>query len=396
MLTCGVQDSGVVSPCMITCRSFRLDLRAITVALVSPLGFGCAATSGFTNGQYANPLYGYEYDHARGPLSRGEWKLDNYQLDAEGNPSAPKRGETSQVVVDADGDGDFESTGKHPDPDLRYVNLDDDGVIAIRTIPVSADLSQKNLKILLDRWVNSLSGEGSMSVYDQRSKTSLTHTKTYSTRIIAEGSGKLSGYDAHYARVEIANVEQLKLNPSHRDAIILVVLSRSDYAWKPNSDVLLPVYVLATYKNHPDFFEADVASFEAFLKGIKLTTPKLFPEGLATECKLPDATTHFLVTGSDANTFSVLPLEPLNEAVTDCLNDEGAPLLQMEFAQERPRLLVYRPTRKGDETVIPTLTAPATGETPEPATGETPKPAVAEPPVAAGEPTAAQSASHRL
>lgn len=324
------------------------------MALSSVACGGAAAT--FTGGRYQNGLYGYEYTYENGPLPADEWKLDNYQVGADGKPTSPKKGEDARVVVDADGDGDYESTGRHPDPDVRYVHLKDDGTISMRTIPVSADLSQKDLKLLLERWVDSLSGEGGISVYDQsgRARLTLTRTKTYSTRVIADGAGTLSGYEAHFGLVEIANVDQLKLDPNHREALIEVVLARTDYSWRSSDGALFPVYAFATYRNHPQFFEQHVASFEAFLKDVVLKAPRTLPAKLAALCKVPDTTLH-LHFGGKPELIELASVERLDEGVSKCLTDNGKPLMEAPIPGDQLRLFVHHPIRSGDQTQIPVL-----------------------------------------
>lgn len=336
--------------------------------------FGCrqaATNTPFSAGKYQNTYYGYSYDTNAGPLNEAEWTLDNYQVGPDGVPSSLKHGETAKVQIDANDDGRYESTGSYPSTDLRYVNLKDDGAIAVRTIPVSADLREKDLELLLRRWVDSMSGQDAMTLYIQSQQLRLGGAQTHSSRIVSHAPGKLSGYEAHYARVEVANIEQMKLDPNHREALIDVVLARTDYVWSAAGGALFPVYFFATYRDHPDFFDRHAATFEAFLKQLSLAGPPQLPEKLASLCKMPNVTTHLHFGNKpnkrDSTSFEVTSLEPLDEEIVKCLSERGTPLRKVTLPPERFRLYVHRPTRTGDDTAIPNLNQAAlTGESVEP------------------------------
>lgn len=79
--------------------------------------------------------------------------------------------------------------------------------------------------------------------------------------MLRAGARWKSGYEAHYALVEMANVEQLKLDAKHREALMHVVLDRTDYAWSASEGALFPVYTLVVYRNHPDFFDRHTRTF---------------------------------------------------------------------------------------------------------------------------------------
>jgi len=65
---------------------------------------------------------------------------------------------TSQASFDADGNGVSELSLEKFLYELRFVSLRDDGIIWLRVIPVSADLAEMSLPVLIDAYVDSMSG----------------------------------------------------------------------------------------------------------------------------------------------------------------------------------------------------------------------------------------------
>ncbi len=287
-----------------------------------------------------------------------KWKLDNYQVDQQGRPTEPKRNETTPVVMDLDGDGVFDKAGEHPDPDLRFINLNDDGQVWIRSVPVSSDWAKKDLRILISHWVRSLSGSGQLAVYDQSSGVAVSESRTFSSRITNEASGMVSGYEAQFARVDLSNLEQLKLDPKHRTAVFEIALVRTDYVWSAHQKAAFPVYLLIGYRNHPDYFDGGLDDFHELLQRVDLIPPPALPEQVAKTCSLDNrplnASVEFI---SSTGELKRIRLVQGSNSTGECMAKELAKAQFPPRPSGREAMLVHASARGEAKTVIPDLSS---------------------------------------
>ena len=92
------------------------------------------------------------------------WQVDNYRLDAQGRPVDHKCGEQYRVTrrVDINADGIAERVGEEEAYDLRFISRTHAGVAWVRTAPLSSELAETDLRVLMRLYVESISGTGIM------------------------------------------------------------------------------------------------------------------------------------------------------------------------------------------------------------------------------------------
>jgi hypothetical protein len=233
---------------------------------------GVVSADGYASGRYPLAVRkGYDAPAAAGLMSEG-WKLDNF------NDDEPKGGEAyrTTIRIDANGDGDFEQQEEGPAFELRFVHLRHAGVVWLRTVPVSADLAKKDLRVLTDGYVEALAGGQYESTELDRSSVTTVEKRFASTLLSAEPC-QLATQECEAATIELANVDQLKLDPKYRSNKLMVVITRTPFVYWPRMRRSHhPVYLVAGYSNQPGQFEAGLPDFLGFLQHIDITGSRGF------------------------------------------------------------------------------------------------------------------------
>lgn len=201
------------------------------VAGVSLLWLGACASSGLTDeGSFEHPDLRYRVsaeppDHV-GALLGPDWVLSNYTRDDDGRPSAAKdAGDTwtyrTQVDTDDDGEVDLRETLRRYD--LHYEHIEDDARVWIQTFPVSAMTAGKKLETLAKRYADSLAG----GLYVGGLTPGTVEDARYASRIVSASPTEIDGHEAYQVDIEVANVDQLRLNEDARERLLRVILVRT-------------------------------------------------------------------------------------------------------------------------------------------------------------------------
>ena len=237
----------------------------------APSARGALGPEGFSHNDYAYRVVAQK----DGSFLPESWKLDNYY----GGSGAlkPKAGKEWIVEYSLDSDGDEEADFKVEELiyDLRFEHLEHDGVIFLRTIPISADMKQKKLSVLMERYVEGIAGAG-YEVVTLNSQSQLLVEKRYAAAIVAKSPTKLAGRDAYVALLDVANVDQLKIDPNARKERVELVLLHTDFGYITTSNnqtvksATFPVIMFAGYANKPEEFEAGQKDFHDFLGRIEI------------------------------------------------------------------------------------------------------------------------------
>jgi hypothetical protein len=258
----------------------RVMLGFALSVLCTLVGCGPSATGAFDDKGYQHAKFGYRVDAthasdpeiANGSLLGSNWKLDNFYF-GETNSLVQKSSEQYRTEYDFDTNDDGKSDFSHEDflYDLRFKHLQHDAVIWLRTIPISDDLRDKELRVLMQRYVDEVSGAGFEAV-KLGPTTTLIREKRFGASIVDRGPFKLAGQDAYETTFDVANVDEIAVNPSARRVRVRIVLVRTpfEYAAKPKRNNGLKgakysVLMLAGYANLPEDFATDEKAFQQLL-----------------------------------------------------------------------------------------------------------------------------------
>lgn len=242
-------------------------LAASLLAGCGPQLPGVVSADGYVSGRYALDVRrGYDAPAAAGLMPDG-WKLDNFHEDE------PKRSEAYQTVfhVDADGDGDADWDKTEPAFELRFVHLRHAGVAWLRAVPVSHELAKKDLHVLVLGFVEGLAG-GEYETLELSPGRATTIEKRFASTLLNAEPCRLAAQECEAASIELANVDQLKLDPTYRSHKLMVVLTRTSFAYAPvDGAATFPVYLVAGYSNQPSQFDAGLRDFIGLLQHVEIT-----------------------------------------------------------------------------------------------------------------------------
>ncbi len=248
----------------------------VLLSLLCPaLACGPTAAGAITPDGYEHKKYEYRV----AALSNGElmpegWLLDNFYREAN-QPLKPKNGEAYVAVYDLDleGDGEYETSRQELAYDLRFKHREHDGVIFVRTVPISNDLKDKKLSVLIDRYVDQIAGAG-YEVVTLGAHTKVVVEKRYAAAVVDKRPATLAGNEAYVVTADIANLDRLKVDPEARSERVQVVLLHTDFRYEVGrhspTPVQFPVVMYVGYANQPDEFNAGLPEFHEFLARISV------------------------------------------------------------------------------------------------------------------------------
>jgi hypothetical protein len=238
---------------------------------------GPSATGAFDDRGYQHTTYHYRVDatHAADPqvanenLLGNDWKLDNYYYDST-NSLAQKATEPYRIKYELDINDDGKTDFSQEDffYDLRFKHLKRDALIWLRTVPISTDLKEKELRVLVQRYVDEVSGAGYEAV-KLGPTTTLVREKRFGATVIDRGPFQLAGQDAYETTFDVANVDEVAVNPNARRVRVRVVLVRTpfEYSARPlrGKARKFPVLMVAGYANLAEDFATDEQAFQQLL-----------------------------------------------------------------------------------------------------------------------------------
>jgi hypothetical protein len=248
---------------------------ALACVVLAALSGGCGPKRGgsVTPQGYQHAKYAYSVGALPGgTLMSGEWKLDNFYLKKEKLIEKDAAEYVISYRLDKNGDGEFETQAKQHLFDLRFENLVHDGVIFLRTFPISTDLGQKKLSVLMHDYIEGIAG-GGYEVVQLNSEEEIVIEKRYAASIDSQGPAELAGLPAYVATLSVANTEQLKVDPNARAQRVQLVLLHTRFVYTHGAkghEATFPVLLLAGYANQPDDFDAGLVDFQNLLNRVVL------------------------------------------------------------------------------------------------------------------------------
>jgi hypothetical protein len=246
-----------------------------------PIQSGALTASGFKHEMY--PLEVPSTSSAG--IVGGYWQVDNFYTrnNINNRPTWTAKDGPAYLTsyrIDNDGDGEFESSVRANVYDLRFTHVQHDGVIFLRTVPISQNQQNKRLDVLLHRYVEGIAGAG-YEVTALDDSTVDVVEKRFAATIVREGQATIGALPAYAATIDIKNLDQLRADPSAKGTSVELVLAHTSFSYvarragttQMGAEIApqeFPVLLIAGYSNrHGDFAES-LPEFRAFLSQIRL------------------------------------------------------------------------------------------------------------------------------
>jgi hypothetical protein len=256
----------------ITLRQGGPAISLAASCLLALAASACVKSTGtFTADGFQHTRYPYRVVPGQDGILDREWRLDNFRVGRDGKLQQKSRDDSTSVFqFDTNDDGTVDSRLRAPTYDLRYEHRIRDGVIWLRTFPISATLRQKELRVLMQAYVDQIAGAG----YENVGLDDLEVVeRRFAAEMLERGSANVAGREAYLATVDVANVDQIRLTPSSRATRVRLVMVRSGFFHTDGGRKdkhVFPVLMMACYANLPEDFERDLPSFERFLGEIQI------------------------------------------------------------------------------------------------------------------------------
>lgn len=237
-------------------------------------------TTKFDEWGFIHAEYGYRVVHrdkVNGSVTEGlmddAWLFDNVYAKDQHLLVKQTPEYTTKFEMDGDGDGKTDFTETALLYDLRFKHRSHDAVIFVRSVPISSDLAQKDLRVLVQRYIDEVSGAGYEAV--QIGGVNKVAEQRFAAELRDRGPGTVAGQEAYQATFDVANVDQLRVSPNARRTRVRIVFARTpfmhesvtDAAWKRHQ---FPVLLVAVYANLPEDFVRDSQAFGDLLGRIKI------------------------------------------------------------------------------------------------------------------------------
>lgn len=260
---------------------------------------GPAQRGAFSQRGYSSS-YGYDVPYAAGTrrvLPAG-WQLDNYR---QGRTSLELKDSPEYVTTyefDDNDDGHSDHSMSAAIYALRYKHAVHSGVIWLRDVPMSGDLRRKDLRVLMQSYIDEMSG-ANYEVVRLGDGAGVVRSKEYVATVLSEGPATVAGRPAYIAMIEVTNANQ----PGGRVRQVELVILRAPREELGDSDPKrpgragYPVLMVAGYSNMPMDFAPGLADFHDLLgrltidgqSGLEIGQPAMPPDAPAAPAAVPAA-----------------------------------------------------------------------------------------------------------
>jgi hypothetical protein len=246
-------------------------------------GAGCVSMHGgaFEATGYRS-TYGYELPYERGTqqLLPDDWTLVNYDRTSGGGWT---RKNLSHDLTDYEFDEDDARSEvvQGFTYAVRYEHRVHAGVIWLRDIPLEAKLRSKDLRVLMQTYIDQFAG----AIYEplprsttmwQQQQPQIVVEHRRAAAVLEEGPAVVAGQPAYAATIEVANLDEVRVAPRARTSQIQLVLLRApqDEVYDPGNvrdpPHRHPMLVLAAYSNMPVDFSKGLEDFHRLLRRIAI------------------------------------------------------------------------------------------------------------------------------
>lgn len=200
------------------------------------LSTGCTpASGGLGPTGYEQALVKYKLSYANPTTQKflpEDWALDNFTYVADKRAWKEKTGDQYRAIrlLDEDGDGTISESERTEENvfDLRFVNSRDSAVIWLKVHPMAFRNSKRDLDVMLENYADGLAGAG---LFEQSSLFGLEQNvaRQYTTFVVEKQALAVGPLSAIRGVIEIAEVEKLRLDRSHRDSKAELVFAKVAY-----------------------------------------------------------------------------------------------------------------------------------------------------------------------
>lgn len=246
---------------------------AAGVLAVGLLACGPPATVAFDGYGYKHQKYGYRLLNQSGDkLLPPEWQLDNlYWTPAKKLEQKHTPDYLATFSFDMNGDGATDRDERGFLYDLRFKHTKRDATIWVRTLPISTDLREKDLRVLVQRYVDEVSGAGFEAV-QLGPNSIIIREKRYAASVISRGSFTVAKQEAFETTFDVANVDEVAVSPNARKTRVRIALVRTPFTYpkKQLDKVEFPVLMLVGYANLPEDFAKDEPAFNGVLSHLQI------------------------------------------------------------------------------------------------------------------------------
>ncbi|MBN1770980.1 MAG: hypothetical protein JXB32_06965 [Deltaproteobacteria bacterium] len=248
--------------------------------------FGSACTPSVLGGKLRAD--GYHHNllpiHLRSSSGRAQqyvspdWQLDNFRNEAGDWTQKEGPGYSTDVVVDLRGDRTDARRPQHttqtPVFDVLLKHRRNGAQLWMRTELLPEPYRERTLESLVAAYAEQLSGTAfvGVAVYP----VSVAVSRGYATKIVSSGATKVGDRDAYEAVIEVANLDQLRLDPQSRSLIMHVVFVESGYDLYqsgPRGRARGRAIVVLGYSATPSAYEESHEDFARFRAELVLGSP---------------------------------------------------------------------------------------------------------------------------
>lgn len=205
------------------------------------------------------------------------WTVESHRVTPDGRASEHLRAGKYVHVrrLDLDDDGDRDRVRHVYTYDLRLRHRTTNGMIWVRTFPISPALQSRDLRVLAQNYASSVAGGKGYMVASVAPEQIDIRERRFATKILDEMPMRFQGREAYGFILDVADVDQLRLSERSRFGRAAIVLVRTNFGWTQQSALgerKWPVLMVVGYRNGPDDFVEGLDDFERFLASFRFAT----------------------------------------------------------------------------------------------------------------------------
>lgn len=237
---------------------------------------GCTASLATLNSdglKYDNNSISVQYtDKVNSRFINDFWQVENWTFSTEFKKWNRKNGDKYKGIVkrDLDEDGTSEQVSSYyTELELRHVSNDAQIFVDLTILPKTK--RNTHVEVFLSYFAENLSGQISWHREFNHERL-LNEGRTYASKIITQRRAKIGGNDAIVATIELANLDQLKLDSSHRSMLVSVAMIKIDKVVDNTNGIskTRPAILSVVLQSRPDVHEECYQDYEYFLQQIKI------------------------------------------------------------------------------------------------------------------------------
>jgi hypothetical protein len=249
---------------------------------VGAIGLGSCVPRGsraLTPTGYFNEAYAYSIRPVAGSanLMADGWEVDNFFGPSDARKAKRAGMYSTTYHLDLDGDGQVDEKLKAQTYDLRFVHRSHSGVIWVRTFPISQTLRDKELRVLMQGYVDSVAGAGYESVDFEDGNVLLE--KRFAAELRARQSGTVAAKPAFAAEFAVANIDQLRVTKDARQSLVKVVIVKPGFVYAPrrywasqdSKGPEFPVLLVIGLAGAPEDFPRALPEFDDLLARVTIS-----------------------------------------------------------------------------------------------------------------------------